>query len=271
MQATTKVKAVERLQRCIDRIGGLKGRGTSDPAFQKWKRDAEITIENTFGDEKGQKYAERFREVNYFPPIVSFGGGRTDFSAPFEAGLEMARAMLESMVSEIEEFWPDQESVMSAGPANSGLGPPVSPNHVFIAHGHSRLKGEVARLIESLGMTPVVLQEQPSRGRTIIEKFEEHSEVRFAVALLTPDDEGRSKGSDELNPRSRQNVVFELGYFLGKLGRSRVCALVDGEVETPSDYDGVVYIPVDENQGWKLNLARELKESGFEVDLNQLL
>ncbi len=89
---------------------------------------------------------------------------------------------------------------------------------------------------------------------------------------LTPDDAGALEACRAgLRPRARQNVVFEFGYFIGKLGRGRVCALVKGDFETPSDYDGVLYVPLDENDGWKMRLLRELKVAGFELDANQAL
>lgn len=116
------------------------------------------------------------------------------------------------------------------------------------------------------------MHEQANLGRTIIEKFEDHAQVGFAVALLTPDDVGSLKGEGtNPNPRARQNVIFEFGYFIGKLGRKRVCALVKGAVEKPSDYDGVLYIPLDDSDGWKMRLIKELKSVGFEVDANKAI
>ena len=112
------------------------------------------------------------------------------------------------------------------------------------------------------------MHEQPNRGATIIEKFETHSDVAFAVALLTGDDEGRTLGG-VLKKRARQNVLFEFGFFIGKLGRHRVCALVDDGVEIPSDYQGVIYIPADSGGKWKMELVRELKAAGLEVDANR--
>jgi hypothetical protein len=88
---------------------------------------------------------------------------------------------------------------------------------------------------------------------------------------LSPCDMGRVKNAKKLNPRARQNVILELGYFLGKLGRPRVCALKKSEVEDPSDFTGVVYVPFDEQNGWQTTLARELKTAGYSVDLNVLL
>lgn len=141
---------------------------------------------------------------------------------------------------------------------------------VFIVHGRDEAaKEKVARFIEKLGLTAIILHEQPNAGRTIIEKFEDYSNVSFAVVLLTPDDMGALK--DELNgasPRARQNVIFELGYFIGKLGRNRTCALYKEDVEIPSDYQGVLWIPLDPAGAWKLKLAREIKNSGINVNLS---
>jgi len=94
----------------------------------------------------------------------------------------------------------------------------------------------------------------------------------FAVVLLTPDDIGGSKSSDpdKLEARARQNVILELGFFVGKLGRKHVCALYKGPLDLPSDYLGVGYVPLDESGGWQLQLARELRSAGFSVDMNLL-
>jgi len=151
-------------------------------------------------------------------------------------------------------------------------GAPVS-NRVFVVHGRDEAaKQAAARCLEGLGLEPVILQEQPSQGRTIIEKFEDYAgKVGFAVILGTPDDfGGLADEPDNRQPRMRQNVVFELGYFTHALGRNRVCVLLKGDVERPSDYDGVVYIPMDDGEGWKLTLGRELRAAGFDVDLNNL-
>lgn len=152
-----------------------------------------------------------------------------------------------------------------------------SPIHlikkVFIVHGHdNEAKETVARFIERLSLVPVILHEQPNSGRTVIEKFEVFSDVGFAVVLLTPDDVGASlKDQKSLNPRARQNVILELGYFMGKLSRFRVCALYKHGVEIPSDYQGVFYIELDSAGGWKKKLAQELVEANFSIDLDGLL
>ncbi len=145
-------------------------------------------------------------------------------------------------------------------------------NDIFIVHGHdTEPKVSIARFIEKLGLKAIILHEMPNIGRTIIEKFEDYSNVGYAVVLLTPDDLGTTKDKkDELKSRARQNVIFELGYFIGKLGRKRVCVLHKGNVEIPSDYEGILYLKMDQEGVWTYKLAREMKEGGIKIDLNKL-
>ena len=144
---------------------------------------------------------------------------------------------------------------------------------VFLVHGRDdEAKHSVARFLTQIGLEPVILSEQPNRGKTIIEKFEQYADVGFAVVIITPDDLGAIKDKPEnLQPRARQNVLLELGYFIGKLGRDRVCALQKGKIEIPTDFTGVLYTPMDDSEGWKTNLAREIHEAGIEFDLGKVV
>lgn len=145
-------------------------------------------------------------------------------------------------------------------------------DNVFVVHGHDNgAKEAVARVISKLDLSPVILHEKANSGRTIIEKLEtEAKTIGFAVVILTPDDEGRRKGDDRLGDRARQNVILELGLFIGLLGRHRVCALCNGDLELPSDIDGVLYVPMDEHGAWQTKLAKELKSAGYQIDMNLL-
>lgn len=152
--------------------------------------------------------------------------------------------------------------------------PVVVSRRVFLVHGHhDGLLHEVARYLDKLKLEPIILREQPSSGRTIIEKFVDFADVGYAVVLLTPDDRGGTFKAtfDQQRPRARQNVILELGYFLGKLSRNRVTALHMGDVEIPSDYSGVAFVGVDDRGAWRLELARELKASGLDIDMNLAL
>ena len=143
---------------------------------------------------------------------------------------------------------------------------------VFLVHGHDEAVREtVARFIQGLGLEPIILHERTNKGRTIISKFrEEAADVAFAVVLMTPDDKGAKADAEGLNPRARQNVVFELGFFIGALGPEKVSALTKGRLEKPSDFDGVVYISMDDGH-WKIELARELKAAGIDIDYNLVM
>jgi len=165
-----------------------------------------------------------------------------------------------------------REYVETNGQPNVSLAVPVKSNRVFIVHGHDgEARETVARFVEKLGLVAIILHEQANMGRTVIEKVEANSDVSFAIVLLTPDDVGRSVASDDLEPRARQNVLLELGYFIGKLGREKVCALKKGALEIPSDFAGVVWENMDNAGGWKQALARELEASGQTIDWNQVM
>lgn len=141
--------------------------------------------------------------------------------------------------------------------------------NVFIVHGRdNEAKQEVSRFIDSLGLKAIILHEQASAGMTIIEKIERYAgEADFALVLYTPCDHGRGANESNVRPnnRARQNVVFEHGYLMAKLGRENVCALVKGQIETPNDISGVVYVPLDPAGGWKGQVVKELRECGYSV------
>jgi predicted nucleotide-binding protein len=150
---------------------------------------------------------------------------------------------------------------------------PENVRKVFIVHGHNdALKVSVARLLDKINLEPIILHEQPNLGRTIIEKFLDHSDVAFAVVLLTGDDRGgpAHEPPEKYKLRARQNVILELGYFIRALGRKRVAAIYQQDVEIPSDYSGVLFIPHDESGVWQFRLAKEIRASGIRVDLNKL-
>lgn len=141
---------------------------------------------------------------------------------------------------------------------------------VFIVHGHDEaMKLSVARFVDNLGLEAVILHEQVNSGRTIIQKLlEETSDVSFAIVLYSPCDKGCDAKEDNLKPRARQNVVFEHGLLIGILGMGRVCCLHSGNVEMPSDNNGVLYVPYDDAGAWKLKLAKEMRGQGLSVDMN---
>jgi predicted nucleotide-binding protein len=140
--------------------------------------------------------------------------------------------------------------------------------NVFVIHGRDRsMRETVSEYIKSLGLEPVILFKQTNKGNTIIEKIEECvRECSYAVVLLSPDDEGRLRDAEHLNYRARQNVILELGYMWGKLGRDKVAMLYRDNVEKPSDADGIVHIPYYRKSGWREQLKKELEDAGLIKD-----
>jgi predicted nucleotide-binding protein len=171
------------------------------------------------------------------------------------SALNVAASLIERLDLAEEPFsLPDASSELLPRPASRD-----SPAGVFIVHGRDEAVWEsVARVLEKAGRQVVILHEQANRGRTLIEKFEQHAaEAGFAIILLTGDDVGGLSETD-LHSRARQNVVFEMGFFYGLLGRDRVAVLFEPGVEKPSDIDGLVYIELDKAGAWKTALLNEL-------------
>jgi predicted nucleotide-binding protein len=156
-------------------------------------------------------------------------------------------------------------------PSQQELSRPVARNKrkVFIVHGRdNEVKLEVSRFIEKMGLQTIILHEQASTGKTIIEKIEHYSnDADFALVLYTACDQGRGIHEGKLPPRyrARQNVVFEHGYLMAKLGRQNVCALVKGDIKLPNDLSGVVYLPFDGPALWKAEVFKELRACGYDV------
>jgi len=225
------------------------------PGYQLWTHRV-----RSFLDEVHPDAASRFSEIQ-----KELG------PADWESARASQIGLLEGLAAKSE----DTENALAtlAGSTVLPAAAPPQSKKVFIVHGHDNAAKEtVARFLERLKLDPIILHEQPSEGRTVIEKFEVHADVGFAVVLLTPDDVGAAASDrTKLEPRARQNVVFELGYFLGKLKRNRVCALYRKGVEIPSDYQGVLYIELDAAGGWTVKLAQELTAAGIPIDLRALI
>ena len=158
----------------------------------------------------------------------------------------------------------------SASPASSPPSTSRSPNRVFVVHGQNETaRTAVVGFLRSVGLEAIVLHEQPNMGRHLLTKFIQEAElVTFAVVVMTDDDTGSLKGRPP-NPRARQNVILELGYFLAHLRQPRVCALITPGLETPSDFDGIVYIRMDSDGIWRQELARELRAANMPLTLER--
>ncbi len=254
-----------------------------DPdAFKVWEITTTRVVATVFGEESPEHL--QFWSSTNRVRLPS----RHPFRDPEHPPYLWATAALKEYLVTLGALIKTQEIKVDQTPASSGdhlVDGAPTPRGVFLVHGrdHGSLE-TVARFLErAVGEDHViVLKDRPSSGLTVIEKFEANSaEVGFAVVLLTPDDVGClsedfdtvtsiDQARSVLQRRARQNVVFELGFFVGRLRRARVCALVTGQVEIPSDYSGVVFIPMQDGLSWRFLLAKEMREAGYMIDMNEL-
>jgi predicted nucleotide-binding protein len=262
MDIDTAIEALRRLQ-AEATSSDVRRHG---PTHDAWKAKVSAILSRALGADSPA--TRGFVDVPYTVGVWTGAPGEAEQDAEyFAAAVDRAVAYIDAAIYELELEKPGPTAEMETHVAE--------PNSVFLVHGHDEgAKHEVSRVINKLtGADPIILDEQASRSLTIVEKFEQHGgSAAFAVVLLTPDDVGRSAAArdDQLRPRARQNVVFELGYFIGKLGRGKVAVLNRGDVEKPSDVSGVLYIPYPEGN-WQVSLAQEMKAAGLEVDASRLL
>lgn len=276
--AAELVSAIDRLKRRVLELQNFKVSEVHEwePANLKALEVAILdTVEKVFGQGtvKGARYGAA-ADLTYSESVWSldYDGPQTPISEVRQTigrSITTSVALLSQAIRSLEE----DLSYISSASFNVAAPPDVKAlsKKVFVVHGHDEAaKEKVARFLTKVGFDPIVLHEQANAGQTIIEKFERHGSVGFAVVLLTPDDIGAAQGG-EMQPRARQNVILELGYFMGRLGRKHVCALKSGSLEVPSDFAGVVYEQMDAGGAWQTALARELQEAGYEIDWNTVM
>jgi len=254
----------ERLQNEVVSAYSDRGSAFGRQRFAAWR-----TQFTKFLDEHLPGASARFNEAVRLS-VISVRRGEPDVAVFRRTQGEPTLAFLDSLRIDVEN---DEFNFSVPAPTQMlavGATPPPTSSRVFIVHGHDELaKTQTARFIEKLGYEAVILHEQASRGMTIIEKIEANTDVGFAIVLYTEDDKGNSRdaASGTLNSRARQNVVFEHGYLIAKLGRPKVVPLVSGNVELPSDISGVIYVA---DSNWQIEIAKEMKSAGYNIDFNRV-
>lgn len=230
----------------------------NDPDFIKWQTKAKRFIQQNYGDgSEAKDFANTVFRLNVWTP----GTPEESWIRACKEGLINTKAKFEVYLEELTD-----EEIETRPLKGTSC---VHNNKVFIVHGHDgETKQIVARMLEKQGIEAIILSEQTNIGSTIIEKIERNSDVMAAICLFTEDDYGRAREEENMNMRARQNVVFEAGYFIGKLGRQNVILIANEDIELPSDLNGFLYS--DKNL-WQIEVLRELKEMGFEIDMNKLL
>lgn len=217
-------------------------------------------------DEELRSYAIVIEDALIFTGPYRFDESREEY---FErVKINRLNAFLESLILDIEND--EIQFKDNQAPNNKKSKLEKLSRKAFIVHGQDvAAKERTARFLEKLGFQAIILHEQVNSGKTIIEKLEKYTDVGFGIVLYTPDDVGEAKANkDNLRLRARQNVVFEHGLLIGKLGRERAFPLVtDHSIELPNDISGMVYMS---DRNWEVDLAKEIKALGYTVDLNVL-
>lgn len=232
------------------------------PDFESWHSKAERFLVNRFG--RNSYEATDFSNTLFIPMVYVPGADDIRIKACCD-GLKKTKDVFKDYLTEIKEEMLEKDE-KSEKTVHTDLN--HQNNKVFVVHGHDEaLKEKMARLLEKQGLEAIILSERANKGKTIIEKFEENSDVGAAICLFTGDDIGKENSETVEKQRARQNVVYEAGYFMGKLGRERVIMLVDEGIELPSDLQGVVYT---NSESWKTEVLQELQSIGYAIDFNKL-
>jgi predicted nucleotide-binding protein len=277
--------SVEQMKAALARLDKrLEEAQAFSPEEIRERSDPKIrTLENAIDDFLTKTFGKDSAEYKRYASAKSIDTAGYNFSRGIPhseviAGLLLGKARAIGILESIKKTF--LEEIELTGGANMLAAQPAATvqsvataREIFVVHGTDLgTKEAVARCLQKLELTPVVLHEQANKGRTIHQKFRDHSAVRYAVVLFTDDDIGGPKDSAQpQKPRPRQNVVYELGFFSAKLGDSHVCVLYSEGVEMPSDLSGVLYIPLDTAGSWRFQLAKELKGVGVDVDMNKLI
>lgn len=255
-----------RLENDVASAYARRGSDLGTERFAAWRRQFEKFLDANLPG-ASSRLSAKLHKVAFYR-----GRSESDLDVFRREDGEPCAAFIDSLKFDVQngEFEAQAAPVELAESKSAKSG--AKSKRVFVVHGHDDLlKTKTARFIERLGYEAVILHEQASRGMTIIEKIEAHTDVSFAIVLYSPDDQGNTAAAaekGELIPRARQNVVFEHGYLMAKLSRAHVVPLVSGNVELPSDISGMVHV-YDTN--WQFEIAKEMKAAGYEVDFNRLL
>jgi predicted nucleotide-binding protein len=255
------VDVTKKLQLIDKQISDAKDGHPED--FAAWKNQTEVVLRTIFGI--GHPTYESFLRTRFSSQVISVDRP-SDGAAFREKGVKSVLALLGGAKLELQL---SAEAPRAAEGDDSNERKTAANGRVFIVHGHdTSLKNEAARFLRDLtGEDPVILHEQPDGGRSLIEKFEASAATTgYAVVLLTADDFGRAKGETTDQLRGRQNVVFEMGFFFGSLGRGNVAVIHDEGVEEPGDVRGMLYVPRDDAGAWKMRIAREIDHAGIAVE-----
>jgi len=290
MGKASRDSQLAELQRLIEDIEKVRIKPRMSPKFKSWHRETLETLERVFGRKSRQ--VKEFENVRYNLATFSNKTPESKFEEAFHQGLMNAAIMLSAASKELKKgdvpSSSESKPALERSPAPSTPQPvaaakpvpvPATPvvdkappaivrramaltnNKLFLVYANDiGMKGEVSSFLSKMGVSTVVLKDSADSGSSLIDELEKHDDVHYAIVMLNPDASGIS-----------ENIVYELGLVVGRLGKNRVCGLVKEYISILANYSGISYVPVDPAGAWKFLLIKQLKEAGFNIDANLAL
>jgi len=265
-----------KIRDLIERAERLHNTGINNPAFKSWRNDSIRFLQKVFGENSTE--AVTFGSIVFYYTYLTYdflndGWKEHIFNHKdvFEKGLRNAIFYLKNYESEILDDVDLRDRVGGAGVGGQkGSSKKSNTKNILIVHGHNdSVKDKVASFISKLGIEPIILNEQINRGQTLLEKFEEYSDISVAIIIFTNEDMGNNNDESEYEKKARQNMIFEVGYFLGELGDRNMIVIAEQGVILPSVLEGYDYFKMDSEEKWKKDIAEKLKDmKRFNIDMS---
>jgi predicted nucleotide-binding protein len=264
-----------KIKDLIERAERLHDSKITEPAFKSWRNDSIRFLQKVFGEESNE--AATFENIKFSITYLSFDFFRFSWKENilkekeiFEKGLKNAIFYLKSYESDILHDVDIEER--GRKDSDKAINKTSHKKNIFIVHGHNdSIKDKVANFISKLGIEPIILNKQTNRGQTLLEKFEEYSDIKTAIIIFTNEDMGNYNDGSEYEKRAGQNMIFEAGYFLGKLGKKNTIVIAEQGVMLPSVLEGYTYFKMDREDKWKTDIAKKLKSmKRFNIDISDL-
>jgi len=272
-----QVKSIRmaKIQDLIERAERLQNSKITDPAFKSWRNDSIRFLQKVFGEESHE--ALTFKNITFYITYITYDIFRDGWKEHilnekynFKKGLRTAIFYLKNFESEILHDVDIEEREQKD--SNNAPHKESHKKNILIVHGRNDgVKDKVANFISKLGIEPIILNEQLNRGRTLLEKLEEYSDIKAAIIIFTNDDIGNNNNDSEYEKRARQNLIFEAGYFHGKLGNKNMIVIAEQGVMLPSVLEGYTYFKMDREEKWKEDIAKKLKSmKRYNIDISDL-
>jgi len=253
---------VAKIKDLIERAEKLYNSGVNEPEFKSWKDDAEKYLKKIYGETSSE--AAAFENIEYYKYYLTFdlfnGGWRENIlkeKDTFQKGIKTAVFYLKSYEADdhVVDFEKKEQKAKNKSSDKAAAAPEAkkaSNKKIFFVHGRNDgVKTQVADFLLKTGIKPVNINKNIGKDQPLMEKMAKHSDVKASIVLFSS--------------AAGQNVIFEAGYFIGKLGMEHTVILLEEGVETPSELNGCAFYEIDQKGKWRLEIANKLKSMNFDI------